>query len=95
VAQHEGNSGTEDVSNIGLGPPSSREPLIDIASGPLLHFLLLEKLHQPRPALPYFSQKKVCLYTYEITTSGLFGGPGIEPLLSKLFGPHVGYIEII
>lgn len=55
-----GKSNTEDVSNIGLGPPSSREPLIDIASGPLADFLVLEKLHQPRPPLPYFLQQEVC-----------------------------------
>ncbi|KAG0593829.1 hypothetical protein M758_UG023200 [Ceratodon purpureus] len=51
-------SDTDEVSNIGLGPPSSREPLIDIASGPLADFLVLEKLHQPRRPLPYFLQAK-------------------------------------
>ncbi|XP_024378593.1 uncharacterized protein [Physcomitrium patens] len=58
VAQREGKSNTDEVSNIGLGPPSSREPLIDIASGPLADFLMLEKLHQPRPPLPYFLKAK-------------------------------------
>ncbi|KAG6543031.1 hypothetical protein Mapa_015527 [Marchantia paleacea] len=38
------------TSNIKLGPPSSTEPLIDIASGPLLNFLLREKLHLRKPA---------------------------------------------
>ncbi|CAK9197509.1 unnamed protein product [Sphagnum jensenii] len=41
VAQHKGRSSSEEVtSNIGLGPPSSSEPLIDISSGPLFRFLL-------------------------------------------------------
>jgi hypothetical protein len=47
------------TSNIGLGPPSSSEPLIDISSGPLFRFLLCEKFHQPHPPLPYFLQSKV------------------------------------
>lgn len=59
VAQREGKTGAEEVINIGLGPPSSREPLIDIASGPLFRFLVREKLQQPRPPLPYFLQPKV------------------------------------
>jgi hypothetical protein len=59
VAQHKGRSSSEEVtSNIGLGPPSSSEPLIDISSGPLFRFLLCEKFHQPHPPLPYFLQSK-------------------------------------
>lgn len=42
------------TSNIKLGPPSSTEPLIDIASGPLPRFLLREKLEQTKPPLPSF-----------------------------------------
>jgi len=58
VAQRVGKSNTDEVSNIILGPPSSREPLIDIAAGPLADFHVLEKLHQPRTPLPYFLQQK-------------------------------------
>ncbi|KAG0574737.1 hypothetical protein KC19_VG286600 [Ceratodon purpureus] len=58
VAQRVDKSDTDDVSNIRSGPPSSREPVIDIASGPLASFLVLEKLHQPRSPLPYFLQAK-------------------------------------
>ncbi|CAM6094407.1 unnamed protein product [Calypogeia fissa] len=47
------------TSNIKLGPPSSTEPLIDIASGPLPRFLLREKSDQPKPPLPSFLQHQV------------------------------------
>ena len=47
------------TSNIKLGPASSTEPLIDIASGPLPRFLLREKLEQTKPPLPSFLNRQV------------------------------------
>lgn len=37
------------TSDIRLGPPSSKEPLIDLSAGPLFHFHLRERLYQPKP----------------------------------------------
>ncbi|KAL2621911.1 hypothetical protein R1flu_002116 [Riccia fluitans] len=39
------------TSNIRLGPPSSMEPLIHVGKGPLLSFLLREKVHIKKPEL--------------------------------------------
>ncbi|KAL3692120.1 hypothetical protein R1sor_005771 [Riccia sorocarpa] len=47
------------TSNIRLGPAGSMEPLIDICKGPLLSFLLREKLHMKKPDFFSSSQEQV------------------------------------